>query len=386
MIAATALMLMAADAVEAPGYWARLPVCTSERARITQPCAVPLRASPEEARRRIADRPYIYWRQGDVLTVVARPPAPENWALLCCTVQQPLSPITGTGLVGASVRVPAIDRATLRIRIEPAQSDAVEILRGKHAPPELARRAPPPERLTHVALPSRWLGEARDVTIYVPPDHAALAGVPMFILADDLARDFAPIVEAAIIAGKLKPVMLVGIAAAPPRPQCTGIACDRRGGEYKLSFNRGDWSATSPYGRHLRFVIDEVIPYVEARYPALTQRSPRIVAGSSNGGDWAFSAAALRSDIFRGAVALSASGALGADQTKGLARSCVFGGLGSFEGDYLPLTTKTLMLARQAGAVTRFQTFVGGHEQNSWAHLFADAAPWMVAALAAHQC
>lgn len=380
------LMLMAADAVEAPGFWSRLPQCKSARARIAYPCALPLRVSPDEARRRIGDRRYVHWRRGDLLTVIARPPAPENWALLCCTVQQPMTPIVGTGLAGVSVRVPAIDRATLRIRIEPSESSAFETLRGAHAPPELARRAPPPERLIHRGFASKSLGEARDISIYLPPGFEQLSGVPVFIIADDLARDFAPIIEAAINARRLSPLVLVGIAAAPSPPGCAGPVCDRRGPEYKLSFSGGDPSPATPYGRHLAFVVDELIPDLEARYPMLTRGSARFTAGSSNGGDWAFTAAALRPDVFRGAIGLSASGALPAGLAKALGHACIYGGLGSFEEDYLPNTAKTLVFASRAGATTRFHTFIGGHEKNSWEHLFADAVPWILRRHAARNC
>ena len=121
-------------------------------------------------------------------------------------------------------------------------------------------------------------------------------------------------------AGRVKPVILVGIDAAKPIADCQSLNCDRRGKEYKIDFNSNGSSADSDFARHLRFVTDELIPYVEQRYGGRRDRVDRGIGGWSNGGHWALAAGGLRADLFGKVLALSSSGQGGA--ARRLARNC----------------------------------------------------------------
>jgi len=62
-------------------------------------------------------------------------------------------------------------------------------------------------------------------------------------------------------------------------------------------------------GRYLDYVCDEVVPFVDAHYPALAAREHRGVSGKSSGGYGALVLSMLRPDVF-GAVASHAGDAL----------------------------------------------------------------------------
>src|SRR5258706_6754762 len=127
-------------------------------------------------------------------------------------------------------------------------------------PPAPERLVPPASRMIHKSLASTWLGETRNITIYLPPSRHPGEKFPVFYLADNLAAKFAPIREAAVRHGRSRAAILVGIDWAQPlRENCRSLGCDRRGLEYKLDMNGGDASRATPFGKHLRFVTDEVI-------------------------------------------------------------------------------------------------------------------------------
>lgn len=376
------LLLLASDALPVPAMFSGLPRCRDRTAPIDTPCTIATQVDAATARRRLGRKDHVWWLRGDRLTMIARPTT-ERWVMLCCSIQTGLVPVAGTGLAAVTVRIPRVREAILDVRPFPVANDTPEIVRGPDAASAPVQTAPPPERLISVAIASRWLGETRGLTIYLPPPGPAPLPMPqplpVFYLADNLAAKFAPIMEAAVLAGRSPPAILVGIDAAKPLAgPCTGLACDRRGPEYKIDMSGGDTSAASPFGKHLRFVIDEVIPYIEDHYPASARREDRIIGGSSNGGHWALIAAALRPDLFGKVMALSASGRPAAAQAPALANTKLYGSAGLFEPVYLGNTLGAIAAAHDAGAQTRTYTVVAGHSQVAWEIMFADGAPWLL--------
>jgi S-formylglutathione hydrolase FrmB len=75
----------------------------------------------------------------------------------------------------------------------------------------------------------------------------------------------------------------------------------RRGGSQYLN--------SSSTGRYLDYLCDEVVPFVEARYPAFGDRDHRGLSGKSSGGYGAMVVPMLRPDVF-GALASHAGDAL----------------------------------------------------------------------------
>jgi len=362
-----------------PEMFTRPPACHDADTPITAPCTLPLAITPAQAVARLGGKSRRWWIEGDRLTMIARPDV-ERWAMLCCSVQTALEPIPGTDLAGVTVRVPRIDEAILSIATFPARYEHRDVRRGPLAPPAPKRIAPPPERLIHRMVASRWLGEARGVTIYLPPAAGRARRLPVFYLADNLAEKFAAQFEADIRAHRSPPAILVGIDSAPPRQAgCTGMACDRRGPEYKIDFNADGDTPTSAFGKHLRFVLEEVIPLVAKDYPASRRREDHIIGGSSNGAHWALAAAGLHPELFGKVLALSSSGQAAGTLGARLGRTRLFGAAGRFEPSYLTYTQDAADAARAAGATTRFDMLVAGHDQLAWDVAFARAAPWLLA-------
>ncbi|MES2056601.1 MAG: alpha/beta hydrolase-fold protein [Pseudomonadota bacterium] len=301
-------------------------------------------------------------------------PTTEPWALLCCSLQTGLQPIPNSGLAAVTVRVPRLREAVLKIATTPKGTQEPEIYRGPDAEPAPPRLDTPNSTITVYDLPSKVMGESRRLTIYVPAGTPPRAKLPVFYLGDGASRAFAPIAAAASRDGRARPAVLVGIDAAPNKKDCTGMGCDRRAPEYLADV--GGAGPDSPYIRHQRFLVEEVLPYVEAHYPVSRRRSDRVIGGYSNGGAWALTTAGKYSSVFGNALAMSAAAMPAAEPADRLKKVRVFGGAGIFEPSFHKRTANILVGAKAAGADTQFREVASGHDLSTWETIFADSYHW----------
>ena len=374
------LLLIAAALAQAPEASARLR-CASETAAIEQPCTLPLRVSAAAAAALLSHSDSAWWLQGDRLTLIARP-RPDSYGILCCAIQMPVEPLGTGGLVGVTVRVPRVDEALLDAGFPWPGGPAPAVIRGPNAP-ALAREADPLRgTIRWVDLDSAVLGERRSLSIYVPPDLEPNSRLPVIYLADAATHGYAPILEAAVAEGRAAPAIIVGIPSGSEQAAQGCVpslgACTRRNLEYLSHASEAGAGPDSPFGRHLRFVADEVVPFLERTYPASPRREARIVAGHSSGAAWAFSAAARRPELFGAVIGLSAGGRGSADDARLIADARVYAGAGTFEPNFLSATRRRAELAREAGAEVRFREIVSGHSMVMWKIMFADAAAWLL--------
>ncbi len=157
---------------------------------------------------------------------------------------------------------------------------------------------------------SAALGTVRRVSIYLPPDYdASAARYPTLYLQDgqnlfDPGRAFVPgqdwgldeAVEQLIHAGQVAPLILVGIdhADADRLDEYTPTRDPRRGVGGRLDAYR-------------RFVIDELKPWIDARYRTRADAAATGLGGSSLGGLAALAIGLARPDVFGRVAALSPS-------------------------------------------------------------------------------
>jgi enterochelin esterase-like enzyme len=355
--------------------------CASETAAIEQPCTLPLRVSMAAAEALLSHSESAWWLQGDRLTLIARP-RPDSLGILCCAIQMPVEPLGTGGLVGVTVRVPRVEEALLDVGFPGRGSPPATIIRGPDAPAAVRQADPLRGTIRWVDLDSAVLGERRALSVYLPPDLDPGIRLPVIYLADAATHGYAPILEAAVAEGRAAPAMIVGIPSASGEAAAGCVpspgACTRRNLEYLSHASAAGAGPDSPFGRHLRFVADEVVPFVERTYPASRRREDRIVAGHSSGAAWAFSAAARRPELFGAVIGLSAGGRESASDAGLIADARVYAGGGTFEPTFLSATRRRAELAREAGAGVRFREIVSGHSMAMWSIMFADAAAWLL--------
>jgi enterochelin esterase-like enzyme len=375
------LTLALAAATRMPSYMTDVDRCKSETAPITMPCSLPARFSRERLQSLLAGRKSIWWIAGDRLTLVARY-GHDPWGMLCCAIQASLEPIGETGLGVVTVRVPRLQEALLDIGYDSEiSSEPAGSFRGPEAPAPPPRAQPLRGRLVGAEIDSKALGEKRSLSIYLPPETAGSRPLPVLYLADGDTEDFAPIAEAAVAAGRAAPAIIVGIHPGyGPAPGCTHIPCDRRMLDYMIDLSAADPTGDTPFGRHLRYVTDEVIPYVERTFPASRRREDRILAGYSNGASWALAAAEVRPNLFVKVLAMSGGTAGVLQRASRLGGASIFAGAGLFEPDFHSRLTQITDEARNAGGNVEMRTMVSGHSRLMWDILFEQGIEWLLPA------
>jgi enterochelin esterase-like enzyme len=332
-----------------------------------------VRRDPAALSARLGETPLTAWAEGDVLHVLWRGTADE--VMLGAGVQPRLWPVEGAaGLWEASLRIRRLDEAVISIVAVPRRAGSDQPGR---MPDQLVWRGPRAAALPSVEQPAGQLDEhtldsaalrgPRQVTVYRPP--GAAGPLPGCILADGQSvLGFAQVLEPAILAGDVPPILLVGVhnAADPGRPWP-----DRRGQEYLPGHSRPRFNA------HLDFVTGEVIPWAASHLRAAD--GPWISAGFSNGGVWAIAAAQRCPDVFTAVAAFSAG--VVPRQISSRARAARvrhYLAAGTLEAGFRSATRQWAERLQRAGLPCRYQEWIGGHDPFWWDQQLPAALTWLL--------
>jgi enterochelin esterase-like enzyme len=329
---------------------------------------------PAELRIRLSEPPLAVWAEGDVLHVLWQGRADE--VQLYGGVQPRLWPVEGADdLWEVSLRIRRLDEAVISMvaahRLAggdwPTQIPDTRVWRGPKAPAAAPSAEPLRGTVESHTLSGSALGTQRQVSVYRPPGHAqALAGC---VLADgEAARSFAPVLEAAILAGSVPPVLLAGVHNAA---SATGSWPDMRSQEYLPHVNPRRFDA------HLRFVADEVIPWAGEQFGPVG--GPWVAAGFSSGGAWAIAAAQRRPDVL-GAVAALSSGVVPQEISRDArsARIRHYLAAGTLEPGFRRATKRWAERLALAGLPYRHEEWIGGHDQMWWTQQLPVALGWLL--------
>ncbi len=328
---------------------------------------------PAELRARLGERPLAAWMEDDVLHVLWQGQADE--VRLSGGVQPQLWPVAGTAdLWEASLRIRRLEEAVITIVVmlrrgdQPGQTADTLVWRGPRAPAALPAAQELRGAVEEHTLDGTALGAPRQVTVYRPPGPARpLRGC---VFADgQSAGCFARVLEPAILADAVPPVLLVGVhngaSLSSPWP-------DRRTQEYVPGHDR------RRFGAHLRFVTGEVIPWAGGQFGPV--EGPWVAAGFSNGGVWAISAGQRRPDLF-GAVAAFSPGIV-PQRISPEARAAGirhYLAAGTLETGFRLATRQWAERLHRAGLPCRHEEWVGGHDALWWKRQLPEALGWLLA-------
>jgi len=330
---------------------------------------------PAALRARLGGAPLAAWAEDDVLHVLWQGTADE--VMLAGGVQPRLWLVEGAGdLWEASLRIRRLDEAVISIVAVPRRAGIDQpgrmtdqlVWRGPRAAAALPVAQHPAGPLDEHTLHSAALRGPRRVTVYRPPGPAG--PLPGCVLADgQSALGFAQVLEPAILAGDVPPVLLVGVhhAADPARGRP-----DRRSQEYLPGHSPPRFKA------HLDFVTGEVIPWAVSHAGAAA--GPWISAGFSNGGAWAIAAAQRRPDVFAAVAAFSA-GVVSHRITSRARTAHVrhYLAAGTLEAGFRSATQQWAERLRRAGLPCRYQEWTGGHDAFWWDQQLPAALAWLLA-------
>ncbi|GED72767.1 hypothetical protein BRE01_64690 [Brevibacillus reuszeri] len=140
-------------------------------------------------------------------------------------------------------------------------------------------------------VPSIHLDSPRSVKVYLPPGYNELLSYPVVYCQD--GNDFFTMGRIATIANQLildegiEPFIVVGVS----------VDRSKRTSEYSPVGSRN--------AAYKRFFIEELVPYIEERYPIRREAASRVVAGDSLGGTVALHLALDNPEYFSQVLALS---------------------------------------------------------------------------------
>ncbi|MGF1462629.1 MAG: alpha/beta hydrolase [Maricaulaceae bacterium] len=201
---------------------------------------------------------------------------------------------------------------------------------------------------THADFTSNHIA-ARTVEVWLPPGYADDAPPHAVLYMQDGQNLFNA--EAAnfgvewnvddtlgglIAAGRARPTIVVGIASAPARFQeyapAKGLARAPEAVQWAIAQERGGESLSEAY---LRFLVDELKPFIEQTYRVSAAPEDTFIAGSSMGGLISLYALVERPDVFGGAAALSTHWPFTIDQRRLETRPDQLKALAQAMADYL---------------------------------------------------
>jgi enterochelin esterase-like enzyme len=328
-----------------------------------------------ELRGRLGERPLAAWMEDSVLHVLWRGRADE--VRLGGGVQPRLWPVTGTDdLWEASLRIRRLEEAVITIVVmlrrgdQPGQTADMLVWRGPRAPAALPAAQELQGVVEEHTLDGAALGAPRQVTVYHPPGPA---GPPLrgCVFADgQSAGCFARVLEPAILAGSVPPVLLVGVHNGA---SVSSRWPDRRTQEYVPGHSR------RRFGAHLAFVTGEVIPWACGRFGPV--EGPWVAAGFSNGAAWAIAAGQRRPDVFGSVAAFSPS--VVPRRISAAARAAGirhYLAAGTFETGFRQATGQWARRLRAAGLPCHHEEWIGGHDAVWWKQQLPAALGWLLPA------
>jgi hypothetical protein len=294
----------------------------------------------------LGDARAAVWREGDRLLVAVRTGSAEP--MLAGSILAPLAKVEGADLATLVVRIPRLDEALIDVFLVGGEGPvSPQVYRGPKAPPA---QTPIPElrgRLVEESIDSKALGAPRGLTVYLPPGFDQARTYPVAYLADGRSVAFyARLIETAILDGRVRPVVLVGVHSGQGQQRAIDYLLDWKGSD-------------AGFEAHERFFLEEVMPRAEALYGASKKREERLVTGKSNGGDWALDIALRHPDLF----AQAAPAAMARSKAKGVetpGRPRLFVTTGLFDPG-IARSRETAARARTSGDEVVLVEPVSGH-------------------------
>ncbi|MBX3420238.1 MAG: esterase family protein [Pirellulaceae bacterium] len=276
-------------------------------------------------------------------------------------------------VLGPSVRAQTSDSS---VGAEPAeeQTDATQ----RSDPP--AGKIDGPYSLASKIFP----GTQRDYWIYVPAAYAADKPACTMVVQDGMAQasqwNLPAVLDELIHAGEVP--VTVGIFVSP------GVVASSKP-ETQPRFNRS-FEYDSLGDRYARFLLEELLPEVAARYNLSSDPNHRAIAGASSGAICAFNAAWERPDAFRRVLSTIGTyvGLRGGHEFPVLVRKTeqkplrIFlqGGsrdLNIYAGDWWLANQSMLSALQWAGYDVHHSWGDGGHDSKHAKQIMPDALRWL---------
>jgi|GEM_PF-1285291 len=311
------------------------------------------------------------WLDGDMLSFIHRSKAAN--VRLSGGIQEAMQKLPGTDVWLIQLTMPGgWDKAfdTYNFVEDGNYKPSGTVWRGRRSPKAPEAAAPLQGRVEKRTIHSDALNEDRRIFIYLPP-NAPAADIPAVFMADgDACEDFAKVLEPLILAHKVQPCAIVGMAAGTYKGDMKNgydMSKDFRALEYLPGID------PDRYNAHMKFFCDEVGAYVAKEFGISTSRDKHAVTGFSNGGAFAAGAAFARPDFFCAAMPLSL-GIPPTNPVKTANTPAIYFAAGTLES-FGMRTGDFYEKVKALGVRTSYDTYTAGHDSAMWQMAFSRLIP-----------
>jgi enterochelin esterase-like enzyme len=215
-----------------------------------------------------------------------------------------------------------------------------------------------------------------EARVWLPPGYRPGLHYPILYLADGGSTNPGSWLTEPIRKGELAPLIVVGVDYCPKDQH--GSDCRRKSYIGAVSGPQGP-----EFLAHERFLLDTVIPAIEAKYGSPPERRLRAIGGASNGGVWTASMALRNPGVFGTAFVMS-PGVPPAQHGKARPSSRFYVSAGDLE---LPFRRNAQCLAGEIiarGGIATFTSYPSGHDYWMWGRIMLDnARDWLAPKVAA---
>lgn len=329
----------------------------------------------QEIEQRLGTESERIWLDGDVLWIAKRSQE-DSWKATG-GVATPLFQIKQTDTWAVGLSWDKWPDAFIKIGFYSGDfpTGPVEFItwRGDQAPIELNRDEPGQIHTFEIVGPTK--DETRSITVVLPPDHDGSL-IPTLVLADgQSAEEWGKVIASLVKERKVQPVAVVGVHSGryqgdPSQPYDSNL--DIRAREYLEGYDQDRFDA------HLDWIVQSVLPEAARRFNISIEREDLAVAGFSNGGAFAASAALRRNDIFSMSLAMSIGVPPEIEpQAPDAPMSIFFFAAGELEPRFLQQTITAFEQVRNADGEAQMRSYVAGHDPEMWMTAMADSLPMM---------
>jgi len=312
------------------------------------------------------------WLDGEILTFLHRDAAAR--VDVTGGVQLPMQRFEGTNLWALQLKMPDWDRAFLSYAfVTPEALRKRQVFFqswfGANAPARPVHAEALQGALITRTMHSNGMNQDRKLTVYLPP-NASGKDLPAFFMADGQGcESFARVLEPLILAGKVRPVAIVGVHSGEydGPPGSYDILHDHRALEYL--------PAPSPriFAAHLQFFTQEVPDYVAKEFHISRRRQDRALFGFSNGGTFAAVAALRMPEVFGSALPFSTG--IPALEIGKIAHPPAFHFVAGELEPFLVSTRRLYETLQAKGLPVTLKTYKASHDPEMWQMAFCNLAP-----------
>jgi enterochelin esterase-like enzyme len=330
--------------------------------------------TPEELLTRKTKEGAPVWAEGDELTFVYQGEADE--VQVCCGIQRPMQQVQDTDLWVLTVRVRNLPQAVISYGFMAVRNGQLigntanfVVWRGAQAPPPVQRASLLRGQIKQYTLHSGALGEQRELTVYLPPDHTSTHPSAVIYTADGQSvPEFAAVLEPLITDGRLPSILLVGVHS--PTGPFPNPSQDLRAHEYLPE------EQPTRFAAHERFFVEEVAAWAERELAAPTDRQQRAVFGYSNGGVFAAAMGIRHPDRYGHILAFSLGVQPGTVTRARELSSDFYLVAGTLEEGFHSTTALFAQMLQSRDIVHIFRERVCGHDYMMWQEEFPAAVVW----------